>query len=146
MAEPAGDRLTDAEIHRSVAATVRDVLLPALADDADWARATAVHLIGLTRYAAERGPDRSAERVDAVADCLAGLTGNTLVAAVWNDGRSEREVMEAAGAALAAAVGDDGPAATEVRAVLRPLLVRQLDDELAETSPLVDAFRGRLDE
>ena len=128
-----------------MAATVRDVLLPALNEDADWARATAIHLIGLARYAAERRPDRTALRVEEVADCLARLTGNPLVAGVWNGGRSEGEVMAAAGAALAAAVADGGPAATEVRAVLRALLVRQLDDELAETAPLVDAFRGRLD-
>ncbi len=55
-------------------------------------------------------------------------------------------VLGAAAAALAAAVADDGPAGDEVRAVLRPVLVRHLDDELAVTGPLVDAFRGKLDE
>ena len=37
-------------------------------------------------------------------------------------------------------------AADEIRAVLRPVLVRQLDDELAVTAPLVSAFRGVIDE
>ena len=36
-------------------------------------------------------------------------------------------------------------AADEVRRRLRPVLIRQLDDELADTSMLVDAFRGKLD-
>jgi hypothetical protein len=54
-------------------------------------------------------------------------------------------VMAAAGAALAGAVGRDDDAAREVRNVLRPILVRQLDDELDETAPMVDAFRGKLD-
>ena len=53
--------------------------------------------------------------------------------------------MEAAGAALATAVGRDDEAADEVRRRLRPVLIRQLDDELADTSMLVDAFRGKLD-
>jgi hypothetical protein len=54
--------------------------------------------------------------------------------------------MAAAGAALAAAVGRDDAAADEVRAVLRAVVVRHLDDELAVTGPLVQAFRGQLDE
>jgi hypothetical protein len=53
--------------------------------------------------------------------------------------------MTAAGAALAGAVGRDDAAATEVRAMLRSVLLRHLDEELAVTSPLVAAFRGRLD-
>ena len=53
--------------------------------------------------------------------------------------------MEAAGAALAGAVARDDQSARDVHDVLRVVLVRQLDDELAETGPLVDAFRGRLD-
>ena len=53
--------------------------------------------------------------------------------------------MEAAGAVLAAAVGRDDRPRTRRASVLRPVLVRQLDDELAETAPLVDAFRGKLD-
>ena len=139
------ESLTDAEIHRAVAATVRDVLLPALRDDADWARAAAIQLVGLARYAARRGPDQTAARVAELADALTALTGNELVAAVWDGDRSQRAVMHAAGAALAAAVGRADPPAIEARAAIRPLLVRQLDDELAETAPLVDAFRGKLD-
>jgi hypothetical protein len=137
--------LPDAEIHRAVAATVLDVLLPALRDDAHWARAAALQLVGLTRYAARRGPDRTAARLAELADVLTTLAGNELVATAWNGELSQRAVMEAAGVVLAKAAGRDDLAATEARAAIRSMLVRQLDDELAETAPLVDAFRGKLD-
>ena len=137
--------LTDADIHRAVAATVPDALLPALRDDADWARAATIQLVGLARYAARRGPDQTAARVAELAEALIALAGNELLAAAWDGDRSQRAVMHAAGAVLAAAVGRADPPATEARAAIRPMLVRQLDDELAETAPLVDAFRGKLD-
>ena len=139
------DSLSDADIHRAVAATVRDVLLPALPDDAAWARAAAIQLVGLTQYAAQRGPDRTAARVAELAAVLRSLAGNELVAAVWDGDSSQRAVMGAAGQALAAAVGREDAAARAAVDALRPVLIRQLDDELAETGRLVDAFRGRLD-
>jgi len=37
------------------------------------------------------------------------------------------------------------PATDQIRVLLRPVIVRQLDDELRVTAPLVDAFRGKLD-
>jgi hypothetical protein len=138
--------LTDAEIHRSVYETVLSVLLPAIPTDAEWARATAVQLAGLVRYAAQRDADRTEERVAELAQLLDHLSGNAIVASAWDSDRSQRSVMAAAGSALAAAVGRDDAAATEVRSVLRPVIVRQLDDELAQTAPLVDAFRGKLDD
>ena len=137
--------LTDAEIHRAVAATVLDVLLPALRDDADWARAAAIQLVGLTRYAARREADRTAARVAELADVLTALGDNELVADAWDGDRSQRSVMRAAGIVLAAAVTRADLAATDASAAIRPVVVRQLDDELVETAPLVDAFRGRLD-
>ena len=136
---------TDVEIHRAVAATVHDVLLPALRDDADWARVAAIQLVGLTRYAARRTPDRAGTQVEELAGVLAALAGNELVAAAWDGDRSQRAVMRAAGEVLANAVGSVDRAAREARAAIRPVLVRQLDDELGETAPLVDAFRGKLD-
>ena len=137
--------LTDVEIHRAVAATVRDVLLPALRDDAGWARAAAIQLVGLTQYAARRGVDRTVACVAELADVMSALAGNELVDAAWDGDRSQRAVMRAAGAVLASAVGRDDESARAAVGALRPVLVRQLDDELAETAPLVDAFRGRLD-
>jgi hypothetical protein len=137
--------LTDADIHRSVAETVLHVIVPALRDDAVWARATAVQLVGLARYAATRGPEPTDRFVDELAGVLAAMSRNAIVAAVWDGDRSRQSVMDAVATALALAVGrDDGPAA-EVRSVLRPVVVRQLDDELSVTAPLIDAFRGRLD-
>jgi hypothetical protein len=137
--------LDDAEIHRAVHTTLVDVLLPALRDDAEWARAAAIQLAGLARYAERRGADRTEARVAELADVLAVLAGNELVKEHWDGTRSQRSVMSAAGAVLAAAVTRRDPAAVEARRVLRPVVVRQLDDELAETAPLVAAFRGKLD-
>jgi hypothetical protein len=72
------------------------------------------------------------------------LRTNEIVSAVWDERRSADSVMAATGRALAAAVTRDDAAAADVRSVLRPVVLRHLDDELAVTSPLVDAFRGRL--
>jgi hypothetical protein len=137
--------LSDAELWRSVAVTSREVLL-AIPDDQPWARAVAVQLIGVARYAAARPPDRTAVRVAEVADVLDALGANDIVAAAWDGDRSEPGVMHAAGRALAAAVARSDAAADAVRSALRPVLVRHLDDELAVTSMLVDAFRGKLDD
>lgn len=139
---PAG-RLDDAELWRCVDATLTEVILPAIADGEDWARAATVQLIGLVRYAATRPADVAEERRAELAGVLASLAGNPLVD--WDGDPSERSVHGAAGRALAAAVGRDDTAAAEVRAVLRPVAVRHLDDELALTAPLVNAFRGKLD-
>ncbi len=138
--------LSDAEILRSVEYTLRDVLLPALPDEAEWPRTATVQLIGLVRYALRRGEDRTTARTDEVAEVLGRLRANDIVNASWDGTATQVAVMDAAGRALAAAVGRDDAAAAEVRAELRPVLLRQLDDELAETGPLVDAFRGKLDD
>jgi hypothetical protein len=146
VAEFEPQSLTDAEIHRSVYETLLRVLLPAIPNEAEWARATAVQLAGLVGYAARRDADRTDERITELGELLDSLSGNSIVAAAWDGGRSQRSVMAAAGSALAAAVGRGDAAATEVRSVLRPVIVRQLDDELSQTAPLVDAFRGKLDD
>lgn len=138
----AGGRLTDRELWRGVEVTVRDVLLPALTDD--WARAAAVQLVGVARYAQRRPDDPTGAQVAELAAALDALAANPLVPA--RDSDATDSVLGAAAAALAAAVGDDGPTGDEVRAVLRPVLVRHLEDELAVTAPLVNAFRGKLDE
>ena len=137
--------LSDAEIHRAVAVTVHDVLLPALRDDAEWAQSTAIQLVALTRYAARRAADDTEARVEELAAVLTALAGNELVDAVWDGNRSQHAVMHAVGAVLAHAVANVDPAANEARAAIRPVVLRQLDEQLAETAPLVDAFRGKLD-
>jgi hypothetical protein len=136
-------RLGDDELWRCVDETLARVILPALADDADWARAAAVQLIGLVRYAGRRGADPTAERTRELARVLRQLAANELV--TWDGQVTERSVNDAVGSALADAVGRTDADADEVRRVLRPITVRQLDDELAVTAPLVAAFRGKLD-
>ena len=139
-----GMRLDDAELWRCVDATLTGVVLPVIGDDQAWARAATVQLIGLVRYAASRPADSSAARTREIATTLTQLAANELVD--WDGEPAEPNVSAAAGRALAAAVGRTDAAADEIRAVLRPVLVRQLDDELAVTAPLVGAFRGVLDE
>jgi hypothetical protein len=129
----------------SIACTLYDDVLPAVAADQEWARAATVQLIGLVRYAACRDRDRTQDRLEELELALGELAGNPIVADAWSGDGSQQAVMCAAGAALAAAVRRDDAAADEVRARLRPILVRHLDDELAATAPLVDAFRGKLD-
>ncbi|MFN8021498.1 MAG: hypothetical protein U0Q03_08225 [Acidimicrobiales bacterium] len=140
MAEPS--RLTDRELWRGVEVTVRDVLLPAIGDE--WARAAAIQLVGVARYAQRRPDDPSAERLDELIAALDRLASNPLVPTRTDD--EAPSVLAAAAAALVAAVGDAGAAGDEVRAVLRPVLLAHLDAELDVTAPLVDAFRGKLDE
>jgi hypothetical protein len=139
------DRLTDAELWRSVERTLRDVLLPALPADHEWARTAAVQLAGLARYAATRPDDQATTRHVELKSVLTGLRRNPLVGDL-DPSIDGAGLLAVAGRALAAAVGRDDEPAHEIRAVLRPVLVRQLDDELAVTAPLVAAFRGRLDD
>lgn len=139
----ASDRLTDDELWNGVEATVRNVLLPALTDD--WARAAAVQLVGVARYARRRPADLLYARTAEISATITALGHNPLVAPELA-ATGAHDVLAAAGRILAAAVADDGPAGHEVRAVLRPVLVRHLDEELAVTAPLVAAFRGKLDE
>ena len=131
------DRPSDVALWASVAATLRRVVLPAV-DDA-WVRAQTIQLIALAEHARVRGDDPARRRTEELEAALDALAGNPLVRDHWPG-----DPAEAASAALAAAVGRDDDAAQAVRAVIRPILVRHLDDELALSMPLMDAFRGRL--
>jgi hypothetical protein len=133
--EPA--RPSDQSILVAAEQSLRTVVLPNLVDD--HARASVIHVVGLLRYLADRGPDRTDLRRAQLTAGLELLAGNTLVAPLWPG-----EPVAVAAAVLAAAVRGDDPAASEVRRVLRPILVAQLDDELGETSPLIGAFRGQV--
>lgn len=134
-AEPA--RPSDESILVAAEQSLRTVVLPNVVDD--HARATVIHLVGLLRYLADRGPDRDDLRRAQLVAGLQLLADNPLVAALWPG-----EPFAVAGAVLAAAVRGDEPAASQVRDVLRPILVAHLDDELDETSPLIAAFRGQV--
>lgn len=133
--EPA--RPSDISIVVAAEQSLRTLVLPSLVDD--HARASVIHLVGLLRYLAQRGPDRDDLRRAQLTAGLELLAANPLVAPMWPG-----EPVAVAGAVLAAAVRGDDPAASEVRHVLRPILVAQLDDELSETSPLIGAFRGQV--
>lgn len=133
----ASDRPSDAALWASVSRTLRDVVLPSLADE--WARSMTIQLVGLAEQALVRGDDPMTRRRGELSTAVDSIATNPLVSEHWPG-----DPHVAAAAALRAAVGRDDPAADEVRAVLRPVLVAQLDDELSLSSPLIEAFRGRL--
>jgi hypothetical protein len=139
------DEPSDVEMWRAVEATVRDVLLPSLADD--WARVTAVQLVGMARFAATRPADPTPSRVAELAAVLDKLSHNPVVAPYWPApaaAPSAEAVLGAVGAVLAGAVAHDDAAGDEVRAELRPVVSRHLDEDLAVTGMLMPYFRGQL--
>jgi hypothetical protein len=134
---------SDAEIWRSVEATVRDVLLPAIDDEG--ARIIAVQLVGMVRLARERPPDPVPGRVAELTAILDELGANPVVSQHWPiQGGGAAAVLGATGAALASAVARTDAAGDEVRARLRPVVRRHLDEDLAVTSELVPYYRGQL--
>ena len=142
------ERPSDAAILAGIAATLRDVVIPALARDGEvvdpFTRVTAVQLAGLASYAAKRSADPATARLEQVAATLDLLYANEVVRQCTRVAGGPHDPLAVASAALVACVGRFDPAANEVRATLRAVLVAQLDDELLSTSPLMDAFRGRL--
>jgi hypothetical protein len=105
----------------SVADTLRHTVLPKVTDP--HARNATIQLIGLALYAGKRSDDPSAQRFDELLAALGpDVTGDVLSAcsAVLND--------------------HDHPASDAVRHVL----MRHLDEDLAEEAVLLEAFRGRL--
>jgi len=133
----AGDRPTDAALWSSVAATLRDVVLPELRDE--FARAATIQLIGLTAYARGRGDDPGPARVVELRGALEELAANVHVVR-W----PRSDVLAACSDALVAASGHDDEDATAVRDRLRPILLRHLDEDLAVGEGLLAAFRGRV--
>lgn len=138
MGEP-----SDAEMWRSVEATVRNVLLPSITDE--WARVITVQLVGLARYAATRPPDRTAARVAELAATLDRLAANPVVAAHWRSPSTEpRAVLGAVSAVLADAVSRDDQPGDDIRGGLRTVVSRHLDEDLAVSGMLIPYFRGQL--
>jgi hypothetical protein len=131
------------ELWRAVEQTVHNVLLPSITDD--WPRVAAIQLIGLARYAATRPEDRTPARTAELAHALDGLAGNPIVAENWRgEDRTVAVVMRVAGDVLAAAIDRTDDEADEIRRVLRPIVLRHLDDDLAVTEPMLPYFRGQL--
>jgi hypothetical protein len=136
---------TDGALWASIAATLRDVVLPDVDDP--HRRQVVIQMIGLATYARDRGPDPTAARVAEVAAALDALAdaGNTLVVQRWTPGRRDpTAVMTAAAEVLAEGVDRDDPDAVSARETLRPILVRQLDEDVETEDVLQGAFRGRL--
>lgn len=127
----------DDALWASMADTLRDVVVPALPDG--HARLAAVQLVALATWAARRDRAAVARRSGELAAALDGLGANPLVPADPGATPAGR-----AGAALAAAVGRHDVDANAVRAALRPVLIRHLDEDLAGSRVLEDGFRGRL--
>jgi aminoglycoside phosphotransferase (APT) family kinase protein len=117
---------TDEQLWWSVRETVRSVLLPQLGDP--WARLAAIHLVGLADFARGRAgvdpwPARLAElrtalHLDASSDPAAVLD---TASKVLVERRPERDAV-------------------------RAILVRQLDEAMAASAPMVGTFRGALPE
>ena len=132
-----GDRPSDDALWASVAATLRDVVLPQLDDE--FARAATIQLIGLAGYARARGDDPGDARIEELRAVLDGLPGSGPTGAM-----DAGEVLGACADALVAATGRDDEEAVVVRNRLRPVLLRHLDEDLADEEGLLAAFRGRL--
>ena len=135
---------SDAELWHGVEHTVHRVLLPHISDD--WARAAAVQLIGLARYASTRTAGRAERNAAELIDVLDSLASNPIVADHRRASNSPSDVLASVASVMAAAVDDDGAAGDEIRSTLRPVVTRQLDDELAETGTMIPFFRGQIDD
>lgn len=139
-------RPSDAAMWASIAATLRDVVLPGI-DDVHH-RQVVVQMVGLAAYARDREPDPSARRVGELADGLDALArhGNSMVTSRWSpeSSRQPADVMTAVGEVLAACVDRTDPDPVAAQETLRPMLVRHLTEDLAAEDVLLNAFRGRL--
>ena len=89
--------------------------------------------------------DPTPARVAELATMLDRLAGNPIVAAHWPAPSTEPgAVLGAVGAVLADAVSRDDAAGDEMRAGLRSVVSRHLDEDLAVTGMLMPYFRGQL--
>jgi hypothetical protein len=130
------DRPSDEAIEASMSATLRELYL---APPVPWARQVIAQLIGLDEYRRHRRGDQRADRRAALGAALADLGANPLVRTAGSP-----EAVAAEALAGAATRPDGDPDADAVRAALRPLLVAELDAELAETVSMLAGFRGRV--
>lgn len=126
------DRFSDEAVDASVVPALRTIY-----EGGAWGRQVTAQLLALVEHVAARPPDPRPARMRLLLEALDRLAGNPLVP---EDGGAE----ERAAAALVAAVGRADDEAAAVRAGLRPVLVAELDDELATTMVLMDGFRGRV--
>jgi hypothetical protein len=126
-------RISDRAIHASAAEIIPDLVDPR---DAGWARTTALQLSALAQHASRRPEDPSASAEAEVRSALA----DAAVPGAEGDDPWERAAEVLRSAVLGGAAGTDVRAQ---RDALRAVLVRQLDDALAGSMELMDAFRGK---
>jgi hypothetical protein len=133
----------DDQLWHSVETTVRMVLLPAIEEE--WARVIAIQLAGMAHLARTRAADQAPARAAELAVTLDTLAVNPIVAAHWPAAdRTPPTVFAAVGSVLADAVSRQDAAGDQVRAEVRSIVSRHLDDDLAVTGPLMAYFRGQL--
>ncbi len=124
-----GARIEDDVLWRSVAATLRDVVAPALPPGHELD--TAVQLQGLAAYAASRPGDQGAERARRLGEAL-DLPGLGLAEALH----------EASDVLVAAVERPEHQAAQERARRVRSEMVEQLDEDVAAAAPLLVTFAG----
>lgn len=138
---------TQAELLTGAIRTLEEILLPEL--QTPWARSSTVQLAGLLQYAlARQDHDLQAQQDAELRGCLERLLAAQPGLAQAAGTERERvamaegtELRRAAGALLVFAQEHAADAAAAaVRRDLRPLLVRQTAEDLAEASPLLEGF------
>jgi hypothetical protein len=135
---------TLSQLLQSAIRTIEEVLMPEL--QTQWARSSAMGLVGQLRYALARGECSSLAAQDAELEgCLEGVLGEfpelrELLSTIEPSGDASWDLRERASRLLIFALDGQTPAAAAVRARLRPLLTAQVLQDLAETGPMLQAL------
>jgi len=121
--------------------TLRDVVVPNVAGE--WPRYSADLLIGSLEYVQhvlreDLDGSRRAELASALGELESGLPDDADEA--WKQAFAEESPFEAASKLLVAGQDHPGPLADRVREALHPILIRQLDAEMARSTGLFSAF------
>ncbi|MFN0093253.1 MAG: hypothetical protein ACKVVT_00535 [Dehalococcoidia bacterium] len=138
---------TRQELLSSAIRTVEEILAPELRTA--WAKASAGQLVGLLKYALADTGDASLARQDAelrsvLLRLLAEHPGLAAIAGVDPALAGSDGLREAAGRLLSHAQTASGPAVDAVGTGLRPVALRQIDEDLAEAGPLLQGFMTRV--
>jgi len=118
-------RVTQEAVLTSFVETLRAQIVPALDDR--WARSAAIQLAALAQLLRDRSADPSERRAEEIGAVLGTSTS------------SYPDALTAAAEAFGRFGEDD-----EQRRRLRALLIRHLDEDLADNMPLLAAFRGQM--
>lgn len=135
---------TQQELLAGAIHTLEEVLIPEL--HSDWARSSAMGLLGQLRFALSQAASDSLatqsgaldERMNAL--CIEFSELRAIAAQVDESDDPAWDLRERAGRMLVFAQEDDSAAAVAVRERLRPLLVSQVEQDLAETHSMLQAF------